>query len=73
MMITETNGSSQLNLVIKSCISICITALFAQSIFVLSPVSLAFSIETPEEQHENINKEDDTNYIKHWQSSTSDR
>ena len=60
MMITETNGSSQLNLVIKSCISICITALFAQSIFVLSPVNLAFSIETPEDQHENINKEDAT-------------
>ncbi|MFZ0328612.1 MAG: hypothetical protein WBP64_00740 [Nitrososphaeraceae archaeon] len=58
MMITETNGSSQLNLVIKSCISICITVLFAQSIFVLSPVSLAFLIETPEDQHENINKGD---------------
>jgi plastocyanin len=61
MMIKETNGSSQLNLVIKSCISICIAALFALSMFLLSPINLALSIKTPEEdQHGNENKVDAT-------------
>jgi len=57
-MVIKTNRFSEMNLVIKSCIGICVAVLFAQTIFVLSPINLALSIETPvEHQHENDNKE----------------
>jgi plastocyanin len=55
-MVIKTNGL-EINLVIRSCISIGIAVLFAQSIFVLSPINLALSIETLEDKHENDNKE----------------
>ncbi|MGB7952771.1 MAG: hypothetical protein WCF23_02225, partial [Candidatus Nitrosopolaris sp.] len=52
-MVIENDGL-EMNLVIRSWIGIGIALLFTQSIFVLSPINSAFSIE---EQHENDNKE----------------
>ena len=39
------NDGLEMNLVIRSWIGICIALLFTQSIFVLSPINSAFSIE----------------------------